>query len=217
MVRKNRRNSKSSRKETKHVVCTLLGDWWLIVLFLHFGCGSVWALGTVPRQRGGRRKGGLRNGTEMGNKKNDRDGPRPGRGFWNREGNEMVQRYQFNWKLESSILQPTKSGEEKKTRVMGRGGNRKDRTACKGHTAQFTSVKETIWLQFHLLSHSELKFIICACCPCECVHLCVFVFVSMCSCIDVSVFVFVCECFWLFGSLCSRCTGLLLCSDILNG
>lgn len=94
-----------------------------------------------------------------------------------------------------------KSGEKKKTRVMGRGGNRKDRTACKGHTAQFTSVKETIWLQFHLLSHSELKFIICACCACECVHLCVCVsvceYVLVHKCVNTCVRICVCVCVFL--------------------
>lgn len=49
-----------------------------------------------------------------------------------------------------------KSRVEKRMRVMGKRGKRQDRTACKGQAAQFTNVKETIWLQFLLLSHSEL-------------------------------------------------------------
>lgn len=62
-IRNPGRRVKAQEKQTKHVVCALLGDWWLIVLFLHFGCGSVRAAGTVPRQgRGG------------GAKKWDRDG-----------------------------------------------------------------------------------------------------------------------------------------------
>lgn len=118
-----------------------------------------------------------------------------------------------------------KNGKEKSQRVTENGGKRNDRTACKGHTAQFTSVKETIWLQFLLLSHSELLnslyvhvvHVVHVCvtahvvflysCLCECVHVGKCVNMRVCICVRV----------WLFGSLCSRCTGLLLCSNILNG
>lgn len=201
-----------------HAHCLGTGDWLCF--------SSILAVTqSEPREQcPGRGRGGggrrLRNGTEMGNKKNDRDGPRPGSGFWNGDGNEMVQCYQFNWKLERSILPPMKSRVKKRMRVMGKGGTRKKRTVCKGRTAQFTSVKETIWLQFLLLSHYELLnswFVHMCMYMYVDVRFCICVCVSKCMWINVSICVFVFVCVWLFGCLCSRCAGLLLCSDILNG
>ncbi len=72
-----------------------------------------------------------------------------------------------------------KSRVEKRMRVMGKERKRNDRTACKGHSAQFTSVKETIWLQFLLLSHSELLNSLCVHVGHVRVHMCVFVFVPV--------------------------------------
>lgn len=87
---------------------------------------------------------------------------------------------------------------EKRMRVMGIGGKRDDRTVCKGHTAQFTRVKETIWLQFLVLSHSELLNSLFVHVGCVC--LCICVGVRLCVWINVliSVFAFVCLCmvFW---------------------
>lgn len=149
-----------------------------------------------PRERcPDREEGEQRNGTEMGNKKKDRDRPRPGSGFWNWEGNEMVQCYQFNWKLESSILLLMKGRVRKRMKVMGRGEERKDRAVCKGHAAQFTSVKETIWLQFLLLSHSLLLnslFVQCWTCACLCAHM----YVYACACVYVCTptHAYVCMC-----------------------
>lgn len=95
-------------------------------------------------------------------------------------------------------------GEEKES--DGKEGREKNGTACKGHTAQFISVKETIWLEFLLLSHSELLnslflhvgafcmrahvfFSLCLCDAggyldvwgCACVCLCVSDFLAACS------------------------------------
>lgn len=77
-----------------------------------------------------------------------------------------------------------------------KGGKSKDRAMCKGHTAQFTSVKETIWLQFLLLSHSELLnsfFVHVYVCICVFLYLCLYAHVhvdksaDMCVCVGVCV------------------------------
>lgn len=168
----------------------------------------------------GREEGEAKKWGQRWKTKRMKDRQKPGSDFWNRDRNKMVLCYRFYWKLKSSMLQ--KNWEGKRQRVMEKGGKRNDRTACKGHTAQFTSVKETIWLQFLLLSHSELLNSLFV----RVVHVCVtahvvFLYLCLCECAHVGKCVNMCVCFcvrvWLFGSLCSRCTGLLLCSDILNG
>lgn len=109
--------------------------------------------------------------------------------------------------------------EENEIDGSGGGRERKDRTACKGQTAQFISVKETIWLEFLLLSHSELlNSLYLHVVPVR-VCTCVFLYLCLCGSVDkkLDVCLFWCVCVWLFGSLCSRCTGLLLCGAILNG
>lgn len=124
MVRESRNRSKSSRKRDQ--TCCMHTAWGLVAdcAFPPFWLWLSLSLGNSAQaeRRGGRE---LRNGTEMGNKKNDRDRPRPGSRFWNRDGNEMVLCYQFNWKLESSLLLPVKTRVEKRMRVMGKGGEKK--------------------------------------------------------------------------------------------
>lgn len=93
------------------------------------------------------------------------------------------------------------SGKENES--DGETGKRKDRTACKGHTAQFTSVKETIWLQLLLLSHSEplnslfLHVEHVHVCTCVCLYLCLCEYVHVDKCVDMLVFISAC----VFGSL----------------
>lgn len=83
---------------------------------------------------------------------------------------------------------------EKRMRVMGKGGKRDDGTACKGHTAQFTRVKKTIWLQFLLLSHSELLNSLFAHVGhvyvyiCVCLHLCLCENVRVDKCVDMCLY-----------------------------
>lgn len=95
-----------------------------------------------------------------------------------------------------------KSRVEKRMRVMGKEGKRKDRTACKGHTAQFTSVKETIWLQFLLLSHSELLNSLFVhvghvhVCICVFLYLCLCEYVHVDKCVDMCFCICVCLAFW---------------------
>lgn len=85
-----------------------------------------------------------------------------------------------------------KSGVEKRMRVMGKEGKRKDRTACKGHAARFTSVKETIWLQFLLLSHSELLNSLFV--HVGHVHVCTCAFLYLCEVVHVDKCVDMCVC-----------------------
>lgn len=163
-------------------------------------------------------RGGLRIGTEMGNKKNDRDGPRPGSGFWNTDGNEMVQCYQFNWKLESSILRPWRAEWKREWEWWGKRERERIEQCVKGilpsspvwrkqyGSSFFCSAILNCWIHYSCMlgmcMYAHVRFCVC---------------VGLCMWINVLICVFVCVCVWLFGSLCSRCTGLLLCSDILNG
>lgn len=78
--------------------------------------------------------------------------------------------------------------------VMGNAGNRKDRTACKGHTAQFTSVKETIWFQLLLFSQSELLNSLFV--HVRLVSVCLRVFLYLYLCVSVCVDMCVCMFVW---------------------
>lgn len=76
---------------------------------------------------------------------------RPGKVFWNWEGNKMVHS-QFNWKLQSNILPPEESHEKDNE---GKEDKWIKWAVCKGNTAQ----KETMLLQFLLLVHKVLNLL----------------------------------------------------------
>lgn len=129
--------------------------------------------------------------------------PRSGSGLWNEDGNETVQCFQFNWKWESSILPPMKSGEERRKRVMGKREGKRMEQRVKG-----TLPSSSVWRKQYGSSFFCSAILNCwihyscmlgpSACAHMCFSLCVYVMLGdiwMCGGVRVCVCVWVT--FWL--------------------